>query len=59
MEAELSFLLKSTWTRDGKITYAPRVQASDSLLAQTHLSATLQVSLGFWNADIPYCFLLK
>ena len=59
MQAELSFLFKSAWPRDGKIIHAPRVQASDSLLARTHLSATLQVSLGFWKADIPYCFLLK
>ena len=40
MEAELSFLFTSAWTRDGKIIHAPRVKASDSLLAWIHLSAT-------------------
>lgn len=48
MEAELSFLFKSAWTRDGKIIHAPRVQASDSLLARTHLSGFTRI-LESWH----------
>lgn len=43
----LCLLCKSAQARDEDIIYACRVQACDLFLTQTHLSAKLQVSLGF------------
>lgn len=55
----LSLLSKSARIRNENIICAPRMQACDLFLTRTHLSAKLQMSLGFWKADIIYCFLLE
>lgn len=52
----LPLLFRSTWTRVENIISAPRMQACYSFLTRIHLSAKLQVSSGFGNADIIDCF---